>query len=119
MEGRASGNKRAAFGPLVEILGLGFVETRWVGEWEDDWAGDVGGHFADDFFSKGARDGGTADQDVGFDLFNDGEEIDFSTMVREFAVVSSVGFLGGSEFVAVAFHAQTDFVDTPLSEWIV
>ena len=70
------------------------METGRVGEGEDDWTLDVFGHFADDFFGEGSGDGGTSDQDVRFDVFDDGEEVAFA-FGGNFVVVSSKRFLGG------------------------
>lgn len=113
MERGARSNESTALGPGDEILGLRFVEAGWVGEGEYDWALDMGGHFADDFFGEGPGDGGAADQDVWFDLFDDGEEVDFFTVGGEFIVVSGEGSLGRGEFVALTLDAQSEFVDKP------
>ena len=51
------------------------METSRVGEREDDRSVNMRGHFFDNFFSEGFRFGGSADENVGFDFLDDGEEI--------------------------------------------
>ena len=51
------------------------METSRVREREDDRPINMRSHFFDNFFGEGFRLSGGADENVGFDFFDDGEEI--------------------------------------------
>ena len=99
--------------PLVQVGGVSFMEGGWVGEGEDNRAGDVGSHFFDDLFGEATGLCGGAKEDVGFDGFNHREEVNVSVAVP-FGVVSCVGLLGGVEFVALALKEEAWFVHAPI-----
>lgn len=61
LEGRSGGDEGAAVRPGTDVLGKRFVKTRGIGKGEDDWAVDMLGHFADDFFGECSGDGGSSD----------------------------------------------------------
>ena len=89
--------------PAVEVCWVGFVQSGWVAEGEDDGAVDVGGHFFDDLFGEGFGFGGGADEDVWFDFFDYGEQV---AVVFAFPVTVVAGMfdLSGSQFVALGFE---------------
>ena len=89
------------------------MQAGGVGEREDDGARDVGCHFADDLLGEGARVGGCADEDVGFDFFHDRKQVAV-ILTLPFAVCTRVGDLCGGELVFFALEEEAGFVDAPV-----
>lgn len=99
-EGRARGDQGPALRPLVDVLGVCLVQPRRVREREHDRPVYMRGHLADDFAREGFGFGGSADQNVRFDFFDDGEEVRV-IFAFPFGIFARVRDLGGRELVAV------------------
>ena len=68
-----------------------------------------------DLLGERARASRATDEDVWFDVFNNGKEIDNSSFAREFVVVPCVRCLSGCEFIAMSLDAQSVTIDKPES----
>ena len=102
-EGTSGRYEGFAVCPAVEVCWVGFVQSGWIAEGEDDGAVDVAGHFFDYLFGEGFGFGGCTDEDVGFDFFDYGEEV---AVVFAFpvTVVAGIFDLSGSQFVVLGFE---------------
>jgi hypothetical protein len=89
----ASGYQRPALRPIVNVLGLRFVQSRRVAQWEHNRPLDMRGHLADCLLGKCLGLGRCADQHVRLYALDDVEEIGF--VGCPFGVVFGVGDLRG------------------------
>lgn len=112
-EWRSSGHKHFPVSPVIQVLRFCFMQPCGIRQREDDRTLDVFCHLLHYIFSERSWYSRSTNQNVGFDLFNNGVQV-IVVLVLPLSILSSIRKLRRGKLVLLRLEQKTRLVNAPV-----